>query len=588
MRYRHKGNTMAAIASRLTHAICTAGLLLGVLVALPAAAEPAATDTGTGVLVVTPDRGFLGNDEIRDAFDEFAKGRNAELLYVTDARSEKILDEELGNLTRRGAKQIEVLPLVMSSADARWNLAEGWLDARRQRGLQLAVAKPYGASYLAVEDLSARLRHVHTDKRHLLLVGYGAGDPAAAEMMRGELQRMGGFASTLAPNAIDAAVYPARKSRDADAMRKRVTDAIHAAHGALVVPVALAPRDDSMMDFSGWFSDDLPKDAQAVDSPIATGDALAQWMQRADIEAGMQFASLDPSQIGVVALTHGADWFWNRDIEQALAPVAARHKLAYAFSMADPPVVERAVRKLEKEDVRAIVVVRAFGMASSFRGSVERMIGADVESGASTHGGHAMATHAMHGDGMDMMSHGTAGMSLAAPPRIRSALPMVTVGGVDDDQLFAKALLANARSVSKHPSRETVILVAHGQGDDAGNQQWLDLLGSLANRMRADGGNDFRAIRYATWREDWPDKNKVAVQQVRAMVQQTDRDGGRALIVPARINGRGAADRYLKGLDFGWSQGFAQTPYFAEWFEQEITRGTKQVRQQAEHASRAQ
>jgi hypothetical protein len=583
MRDRHKGNTMAAIASRLTHAICTAGLLFCVLLALPAGAEPAATDTSTGVLVVTPDRGFLGNDEIRDAFDEFAKGRNAELLYVTDARSEKILDEELGNLAQRGAKRIEVLPLVMSSADARWKLAEGWLDARRQHGTRLAIAEPYGASYLAVEDLSARLRDVHADKQRLLLVGYGAGDPAAAATMRDELKRMGGFASTLAPAAIDAVVYPARKAKDADAMRKHVTDAIHAAHGALVVPVAFAPRDDSMMDFSGWFSDDLPKDAQRVDSPIATRDALAQWMQRAGIEAGMQFAPLDPSQIGVVALTHGADWFWNRDIEQALAPVAARHKLAYAFSMADPPVVERAVRKLEKENVRAIVVVRAFGMASSFRGSVERMIGADVENGASTHGGHAM-----HGGGMGMMHHGTAGMSLAAPPRIRSALPMVTVGGVNDDPLFAKALLANARSVSRHPSRETVILVAHGQGDDAGNRQWLDLLGSLAKQMRADGGGDFHAIRYATWREDWPDKNKAAVKRVRAMVTEADRDGGRALIVPARINGRGAADTYLKGLDFGWSQGFAQTPYFAQWFEQEITRGIAQVRQQAEHASRTQ
>lgn len=579
---------MTAPASRMTRALCAAGLLLGALLALPVSAQPVAADADTGVLVVTADRGFLGNDEIRDAFDAFAKGRNAELLYVTDARSEKILDEELGSLTRRGAKRIEVLPLVMSSADARWKLAEGWLDARRQRGLQLAIAKPYGASYLAVEDLSARLREVHTDKHRLLLVGYGAGDPATAATMREELKRMGGFASTLAPDAIDAVVYPARKAKDADAMRKQLNDVIHAAHGALVVPAAFAPRDDSMMDFSGWFSDDLPKDAQLVDSPIAGKDALAQWMQRADIEAGMQFVPLEPSQIGVVALAHGADWFWNRDIEQALSPVAARHKLAYAFSMADPPVVERAVRKLEKENVRAIVVVRAFGMASSFRGSVERMIGADVENGATTHGSHAMAMHAMHGGDMDMMHHGMAGMSLAASPRIRSALPMVTVGGVDDDPLFAKALLANARSVSKHPSRETVILVAHGQGDDAGNKQWLDLLGSLANRMRADGGNDFRAIRYATWREDWPDKNKVAVKQVRAMVAEADRDGGRALIVPARINGRGAADRYLKGIDFGWSRGFAQTPYFAEWFEQEITRGTEQVRQQAGHASRAQ
>lgn len=57
------------------------------------------------------------------------------------------------------------------------------------------------------------------------------------------------------------------------------------------------------------------------------------------------------------------------------------------------------------------------------------------------------------------------------------------------------------------------------------------------------------------------------------MVKQAEKNGGRALIVPARINGRGAADRYLDGMDFGWSQGFAQTPYFAQWFEQELRLG---------------
>jgi hypothetical protein len=156
---------------------------------------------------------------------------------------------------------------------------------------------------------------------------------------------------------------------------------------------------------------------------------------------------------------------------------------------------------------------------------------------------------------------------------------MVSVGGVGDDPLFAKALLQNARAVSKDPSRETMIVVAHGQGDDAANQRWLDLLDSLTRQMRDDGGNDFRAIRRATWREDWPDKNKLAVKQVRAMVQQADRDGGRALVVPARINEHGAAGRYLEGLAFGWSKaGFAQTPYFAQWFEQEVTRGTQRLR----------
>lgn len=564
-----------AVALTLTRLLCAAGLLLSMLVMAPAGAAPVVVDANTGVLVVTPDRGFLGNEEVRDAFDAFAKDRNAALLYVTDERSEKILDQALAQLKGQGARRIEVLPLVMSTADARWKLADGWLQARKRQGVKLAIAKPYGDSYLAVEDLSARLRNLHTDKRRLLLLGYGADSADGAAAMREHLKRMGGFASTLAPDAIDAAVYPMRKAADAETLRKQMNDMVRAAHGALVVPVAFAPRDDSMMDFSHWFSDDLPKDAEIIDSPIADSGALAQWMQRAAIESSLQFAPIASSQVGVVALAHGADWFWNRDIEHALAAVATRHKLAYAFSMADLQVVERAVRKLEKQDVRAIVVVRAFGMASSFRPTVLRMIGADVESGeAPAHGSHSMGMHDM---GMDMSHHGAMGASLAAPPRIRSALPIVTVGGVGDDALFAKALLANARSVSKQPSRETVILVAHGQGADKANQAWLDLLDSLAKQMRAGGGDAFRTIRYATWREDWPDKNKVAVEQVRKMVQDAQRDGGRALIVPARINERGAADRYLKGLDFGWSRGFAQTPFFAQWFEQEIERGVIQM-----------
>ena len=563
--------------SRLTRLLAATGFVFALLVTLPVGAQAVHANSTTGALVVAPDRGFLGNEEVRDAFDTFAADRNAQLLFITDERSEAILDERLASLRQRGATRIAVLPLVLSSASPRWQLVQTWLQTRRDQGTAMAFAPPYGSSYLAVEDLSARLRHVHTDKKRLLLLGYGADSEQTATTMGDALKRMGGFASTLKADAIDAVVYPARNASDAKTLRKQMIDAIAGAHGAMVVPVAFAPRDDTMMDFSGWFAGDLPADAQLVSSPIADSPALAQWMQRAANEVGLQFAPVDASQIGVVALAHGANWFWNRDIEQALKSIGERHKLAYAFSMADPPVVERAVRKLEHQDVRAIVVVRAFGMAASFLPTVERMLGADVESGHGSHTGHAMGGH-----DMGMMHHGNAEhASLAAPPRIRSVLPMVTVGGVEDDALFAKALLSNARSVSRQPSTETVILVAHGQGEDAANQQWIDLLDSLAAQIRADGGDQFRAIRYATWREDWPDKNKVAVEQVRAMIEDAQRDGGRALIVPARINGRGAADRFLPGLEFGWSQGFAQTPYFAQWFEQEITRGVGKLEHRA-------
>ena len=57
-------------------------VLFAMLLASPAIAtqDAAPAQSPSGVLVVTADRGFLGNAEVKDAFDAFAKNRNAELL----------------------------------------------------------------------------------------------------------------------------------------------------------------------------------------------------------------------------------------------------------------------------------------------------------------------------------------------------------------------------------------------------------------------------------------------------------------------------------------------------------------------------
>lgn len=520
------------------------------------------------VLVVAPDRGFLGNEEVRDAFAIFADKRKAALLFVTDERSEAVLDARLHELHQQGAKQLVVLPLVLSTADARWQLAASWLAARRAQGASIRIAPVYGESYLAAEDLSQRLASVTTDQQRLLLVGYGVANAKAAEKMRADLLRLGRFGSDLPADKIDAVVYPLRQAQDREALQAQFDAAIKDAGDALVVPLALASRHDSMMVFARWFARELPQQAQLLDAPLASSAALCQWMQLAFNQLALKLVPPTPAQVGVVVLAHGADWFWNQAIRDALAPLEQRHPVSYAFTMADQPVMARAVQQLQQQPkVRAIIVVRAFGMASSFRGTIERMLGLDVKQGD-------VPAHGHQGHGMDMgMSghHMTAGAStLAAAARIRSALPLSSIGGVEDNPLFAQALLANARAVSHDPQQETLILVAHGAGADQDNAHWLQLLASLGKQMQALPGYQFQAMRQTTWREDWPDKNRAAVKQVRAWVQEISAAGGRAVIVPARINGQGAADRYLKGLDFGWSQGFVQTPYFADWFEAQV------------------
>ena len=105
------------------------------------------------------------------------------------------------------------------------------------------------------------------------------------------------------------------------------------------------------------------------------------------------------------------------------------------------------------------------------------------------------------------------------------------------------------------------------------NTRWLGLLESVASQMRALGGEDFRAIRVATWREDWPDKRDEWVAKVRQMVSGAQEDGGRALVIPARTNATGPEERFLEGLDFLLGEGFAPHPLFARWIESQIGDG---------------
>lgn len=544
-----------------------------------AQAAPAATaEARIGILVVAPDRGFLGNEEVADALATLTEYPNRAVLYVTDARSEAVLDARLAELRAGGAERTLVLPLVIGPADPRWQLAARWLDARKTDAPHLLHTGFYGDSYLAAEDLAERLRAVATDKQRLLLVGYGAGTRGEADAMAAELRRLAAHATTLPDADIDAIVHPGRSASEAVALQERFRERLARAGDELVVPVALAPRDDTMMDFAGSLPRRLPAQAQLVSSPLAEAPAFAQWMRRAAGEALLQADPPASDEVGVVVLAHGADWFWNEAVRTALADSRARQPLAFAFSMADPPIIERAIRQLEAEHVRAIVVVRVFALASSFAHTVEHLLGEDVRGLAGSHQAHDMDMHAGHDS---HGTHGHAAPAWVAQPRIRTMVPTTSVGGVEDAAEFAAALLASARGVSTDPARETVILVAHGRGEDEEDQHWMSTLASLAAQMRAAGGSEFREIDYATWREDWPEKRAPAVARIRSLVERAQQDGGRVLLVPARLNGSGGSERFLDGVEFTPSNdGFVQMPAaFAAWFDGEVVRGRARLQQ---------
>jgi hypothetical protein len=210
-------------------------------------------------------------------------------------------------------------------------------------------------------------------------------------------------------------------------------------------------------------------------------------------------------------------------------------------------------------------------LSDSFRRPIQRMTGADIEkesaitAGINTareHGGHA------EGNGNEEPE--------CPVPRIRSTRPFETLDGPGPSPLFAEALLDRARASSRNPSRDTVILVAHGSGDDRLNQQWETDLEAIAEHMREAGGSEFLAIRTATWREDWADKRGPQVEKIRAIVGEASRQGGRAVVIPARTVGEGPERKFLSGLEYDLGSGFAPHPRFVQWMEEQIKSGIRQ------------
>jgi hypothetical protein len=236
---------------------------------------------------------------------------------------------------------------------------------------------------------------------------------------------------------------------------------------------------------------------------------------------------------------------------EAIEPLKSRYKIEPAFGMGDPLLIERAVRKLERQGVRAIAVIRAYSLQESFRDMIEYALGLKFRFGhVHSHGAHSMI-----------------------PTRIRSGSALCTMGGVEDSPLFAEVLLERALVLSQNPKQETVFLLAHGSGDEQENEHWLRNLASLAQQVQNLAKRRqafFRDVRFATWREDWPDLLEISAKKIRLEIQRAAQEG-RAIVLPARIGPGGPEKQLLKGIDYVYTgEGFAPHPKFTAWVESQI------------------
>ena len=75
--------------------------------------SPPSNPGNIGFLVVAPDRGFLGNEEIRDAFAGFSDYYRADLAFIPwHEEPLRYVTPAIEGLERRGAERVAVLPLA--------------------------------------------------------------------------------------------------------------------------------------------------------------------------------------------------------------------------------------------------------------------------------------------------------------------------------------------------------------------------------------------------------------------------------------------------------------------------------------------
>ena len=103
-----------------------AGLILSILMThlflLTVPLAFASNTLSPGFLVIAPDRGYQGNREIRDAFEEFRKRYDAALAFISlnpddEDKVRTKLKDSVTLLRNDGAKEVVLLPLVLADSD---------------------------------------------------------------------------------------------------------------------------------------------------------------------------------------------------------------------------------------------------------------------------------------------------------------------------------------------------------------------------------------------------------------------------------------------------------------------------------------
>ena len=122
-----------------------------------------------------------------------------------------------------------------------------------------------------------------------------------------------------------------------------------------------------------------------------------------------------------------------------------------AYGMGDPFAIQDAISKLEEKGVNGIIFVRMYAMSNQFKDKTDYILGLNQ---------NLLANYKeiFYVD--------------RPPPQVRTSSIIKTFGGYEEDPLIGEIHLDRIKKISKDPSRETIILLAHGAKADKSDIAW--------------------------------------------------------------------------------------------------------------------
>ena len=139
--------------------------------------------------------------------------------------------------------------------------------------------------------------------------------------------------------------------------------------------------------------------------------------------------------------------------------------------------------------------------------------------------------------------------------RVKSKVPIVIAGGLDDHPAVSAVLESRAAPMSRSPGEESVVVVGYGSSLDEENAVKQNILESLARSMESAGG--YKIVRTALIRPPTKQKPRLhddSIRTLRAVIKDLS-IRSRVIVVPHLLTRDGRERRLKKDLDnlfFRW------------------------------------